>query len=820
MKMNEALSAKTETREMTPLDITGIEVKRSKVVLASVPVLALLTAVISILVLIIWLTTSPAQQRQWPYFFLMKSDTALAFLILAMGLFGLWTKRYAFNLMGAACACLVVAFAAAVLTQYFVPIDLEIDQWLVADHSVDRWPGRTSVGMAISLLMIGTGYLILYSSREALTAQAILLAAVVIPVTTIGGYLYPAPDSSPFYRTSVVSLHSAICTLILCAGGLFLRPTSGLTRLLLSDSIAGSVARRLLPSAILLPAAVGAAMLYGERIGVLSNALGFAALVTSSALFFATAVWIVSAMMLRTENAKAHAESTRDAAERRLQVGEQRLRIALEAARLGTWEYLVESEELVTSAQCKAIYGLRATDPFQYSALIACIVPDQRERVQTSAEQALRASTDYKEQYEVRWPDGSFHWVLAYGRPLVDDDGITTRMVGVSLDVTESVRFRESLELADRRKDEFLATLAHELRNPLAPIRQAVKLARSEAASAAQLSWGLNVIDRQASHMAVLLDDLLDISRITRGQLTLQRDWIDIGSVMEAAMETAQPMITAKAQHVRLNASADSITVFVDPVRTAQMLSNLLINAAKYSGTGAEITLGVELEPDWLRFRVRDSGIGIASDMLSKIFEMFARVENDRARSDGGLGIGLALVRGLAELHGGNVVASSGGLGRGSEFLISLPRTATSGIPAISSTQPGTQVSRRRILIADDNQDAMETLKLLLEMDGHEIRTAPNGEAALALADQMVPEVMLLDLGMPGLSGFELAARVRERPWGNQVTIIAVTGWGQAEDRRRSFEAGFNHHLTKPIEFEGLRELLGRNAATPHATSQ
>jgi two-component system CheB/CheR fusion protein len=796
---------------MTPLDETRIEMKRSEVVLASVPVFALLTAVISVSMLILWLTTSAAQQHQWLYLFLMKSNTALCFLILAIGLFGLRAQGRALNLVGALCACLVIAFAIAALAQYSLSIDLRIDQWLVADHSTDRWPGRTSVGMAISLLMIGTAYLILYSSREALTAQAILLAAVVIPVTSIGGYLYQAPALAPFYRTSVVSLHSAICTLFLCAGGLFLRPATGLTRLLLSESIAGNVTRRLLPAAILLPTAVGAAILYAERRGVFSTALGFATLVTSSALFFAGAVWIVTAVMLRTEKAKAQAESTRDAAERRLQVGEQRLRIALEAARLGTWEYRVESEELITSAQCKAIYGLQATQPFPYSDFLAAIVPDQRERVQASADQALRAATDYKEQYEVRWPDGSFHWVLAYGRPLADESGMNTLMVGVSLDVTESVHFRETLELADRRKDEFLATLAHELRNPLAPIRQAVKVARSDAASAAQRTWGLNVIDRQASHMAVLLDDLLDISRISRGQLTLQKDWIDIGSVVDAAMETAQPTIDAKGQRVRLDLPAESITVFLDPVRTAQMLSNLLINAAKYSGSGAEIVLSVELTSDCLRFRVRDKGIGITSEMLGRIFEMFTQVENDRARSGGGLGIGLALVRGLAELHGGNITASSDGLGKGSEFLISLPRDGSSGIPAIPS-QVAAPTSKRRILIADDNQDALETLKLLLEIDGHEIRTAADGAAALSLADEMIPEVMLLDLGMPGLSGFELAERVRERPWGNQVTLIAITGWGQAEDRRRSLEAGFNHHLTKPIEFEALRELLNRNA--------
>ena len=424
---------------------------------------------------------------------------------------------------------------------------------------------------------------------------------------------------------------------------------------------------------------------------------------------------------------------------------------------------MIESGELITSAQCKAIYGLQSTDPFPYSDFVAAIVPDQRERVQSSAEQALNASTDYKEQYEVKWPDGSLHWVLAYGRPLVDEIG-NTRMVGVSLDVTESVHFRETLELADRRKDEFLATLAHELRNPLAPIRQAVKLTRSEAASSAQRSWGLNVIDRQASHMAVLLDDLLDISRITRSQLTLQKAWIDISSVVEAALETAQPIISARRQTVRLNAPASPAIVFVDPVRSAQMLSNLLINAAKYSEFGREILVNVEMECDCLRFRVQDKGIGIASDKLDTVFEMFTQVEQDRTRSGGGLGIGLALVRGLAELHGGKVTASSPGLGKGSEFLVSLPLSTGPGISASSAPQTAEHTSKRRILIADDNQDALETLKLLLEMDGHDIQTAPDGKVALELADQTPPEVMLLDLGMPGLGGLELAARVRERP--------------------------------------------------------
>jgi len=580
-------------------------------------------------------------------------------------------------------------------------------------------------------------------------------------------------------------------------------------RLLLSESSAGIVARRLLPAAMLLPAAVGAAILYAERVGFFSNALGFATLVASCALFFGAAVWIVAAMMWRTEYAKALAESTRDAAELRLREGEQRLRIALEAGRLGTWEFLVDSGQLITSPQCKAIYGLEADAQFDYSDFLNSILPADRERVRDSAVKAPRELSDYKEQYAVGWPDGTSHWVLASGRPLLDEAGTASRMVGVSLDITDSVRAAEELKLADKRKDEFLATLAHELRNPLAPIRQAVKIANSEQVSSAQRSWGLSVIDRQAAHMAVLLDDLLDTSRVTRGQLHLHKESVDIHAVLDAAIETAQPSISAKGQQIRLQRPQEPMPLYADPVRLAQMLSNLLINAAKYSSVGGEIFLTVEVDEDLLRFRVKDHGIGIASDMLARIFEMFAQVDDDRKRSGEGLGIGLALVKGLAELHGGTVVASSEGLGRGSEFVISLPRGCEASSPT-STTKPLPPVTppSRRILIADDNQDATESLKLLLEMEGHEVLTAADGEIALDQANRMLPEVMLLDLGMPKLNGYELATRVREQPWGKNITLVAVTGWGQAEDRRRSAEAGFDQHLTKPLEFEVLRALL------------
>jgi CheY-like chemotaxis protein len=280
--------------------------------------------------------------------------------------------------------------------------------------------------------------------------------------------------------------------------------------------------------------------------------------------------------------------------------------------------------------------------------------------------------------------------------------------------------------------------------------------------------------------------------------------------VIDAAVETAQPLVSSKGQRMRMNVPDKAIKVLVDPVRTAQMLSNLVINAAKYSAPGSEIELEAELEPDWLRFRVRDGGVGIAPDMLSKIFEIFAQVRTP-AQPQNGLGIGLALVRGLAELHGGSVTASSEGLGKGSEFVLALARVAAPEKTEASSEPVVEPSASRRILLADDNLDALETLKLLLEMDGHETETASDGEAALSVADQMLPEVMLLDLGMPRLNGFELAAKVRQRPWGNQTMLIALTGWGQAEMRQRSLAAGFNHHLTKPVDYQLLKNILNAN---------
>ena len=374
----------------------------------------------------------------------------------------------------------------------------------------------------------------------------------------------------------------------------------------------------------------------------------------------------------------------------------------------------------------------------------------------------------------------------------------------------------EALRRADRRKDEFLATLAHELRNPLAPIRNAVRLLELPAADERRRQWGRDVISRQVQRMALLLDDLLDVSRITRGRLELKKDYIGLASLVASAIETARPMIDAKQHILETVLPEDPIALLIDPLRLSQALANLLTNAAKYSDPGGRITFTAALADDELIFSVRDTGIGLGAASIPAVFEMFSQVDSAIDRSEGGLGIGLALVKGLVALHGGSVEAQSPGIGRGSTFTIHLPAAAVVHHGARSDAQLAMSAAiaepRCSVLIADDNRDAADSLALLLQMSGYELHVCHSGREALALAQRERPEALVLDIGMPGMSGYELARHVRQEDWGRRTLLIAVTGWGQREDRERSRDAGFDHHLTKPVDPEALQSLLAEFA--------
>jgi signal transduction histidine kinase/FixJ family two-component response regulator len=374
----------------------------------------------------------------------------------------------------------------------------------------------------------------------------------------------------------------------------------------------------------------------------------------------------------------------------------------------------------------------------------------------------------------------------------------------------ERIRLIRELKDADRRKDEFLATLAHELRNPLAPIRNSLDVMRLASSEPNVIEQARIMMERQLGHMVRLIDDLLDVSRITRGKLELRKERTELATVVNTAVETTRPLIQSAGHALTVSLPPKPVYLDADPVRMAQVFSNLLNNGAKYMERGGRLWLTAELAGDELSVSVRDAGIGIPRDALAAVFDMFAQVDQSLERAQGGLGIGLTLVKRLVEMHGGRVEARSEGVGKGSEFIVRLPVAAPAG--AAQSSVRENRLARhngsRRILIADDNRDSAESMGMLLQLMGNEVRMVHDGMAAVEEAAVFLPEIVLLDIGMPRMSGYEVARRIRAEPWGADMILVALTGWGQDDDKRRAYDAGFDRHFTKPVNPTVLEELL------------
>jgi len=408
--------------------------------------------------------------------------------------------------------------------------------------------------------------------------------------------------------------------------------------------------------------------------------------------------------------------------------------------------------------------------------------------------------------------------------PVRAADGTVIGASKVARDISErkfvEQRLRESeeaLRLADRRKDEFLALLAHELRNPLAPIRYALAANKKPGRTPEQCRQAEEIIERQVMHMSRLLDDMLDISRITRGALELKKTRTELTSLIGGAIETARPILDEKHHTLALDLPSEPVQLEADVVRLTQVFSNLLINAAKYTDAGGRIQLRARPQGNEVLVSVSDNGIGIPADMLPRVFDMFFQSHAAVARAEGGLGVGLSLVRGLVRLHGGSVEARSDGPGRGSEFVVRLPWGA--GTQNVVDTEAeAEQISADaglKILVVDDNRDAADTCAMLLEASGHHVQTAYTGRQALELARTFRPHALLLDIGLPDVDGYQLARQVRSTPWGRSAVLVAVTGWGQEEDRQRAVAAGFDQHLVKPISAETVETLLHSLAREP-----
>jgi two-component system CheB/CheR fusion protein len=393
-------------------------------------------------------------------------------------------------------------------------------------------------------------------------------------------------------------------------------------------------------------------------------------------------------------------------------------------------------------------------------------------------------------------------------------------------DITERKRLEdelrrraEQLAEADRHKDEFLAMLAHELRNPLAPIRNALHILKQPDANGGMLGQAMDMAERQVGHMARLLDDLLDVSRISRGRIELRQEPVDLAAVLGRSVEAARPLFEERQHQLTVSLTPGPLRVRGDPTRLDQVVTNLLNNAAKYTDPGGRIRVSAGREGGAVVLRVRDTGIGIDPEMLPKIFDLFVQAERRLDRSQGGVGIGLTLVRRLVELHGGTVDAQSAGPGRGSEFVVRLPAApegeagARAGAAGADAASP--RALSRRVLVVDDNVDAADSIALLLRLGGHEVRVAHDGPTALLIARAFRPQVVFLDIGMPGMDGYEVARRLRREPGPQPALLVALTGWGHDEDRRRSQEAGFDHHLVKPVDPAALVQLLAGVPVSP-----
>ncbi len=495
-----------------------------------------------------------------------------------------------------------------------------------------------------------------------------------------------------------------------------------------------------------------------------------------------------------------------------LRESEARLQFTLDSAQVGDWDLDLETGLATHSLRHDRCFGYtQPVHPWSLDVMLSHVHPDDRPRVERSFKHSRETGSDWHFECRVIWPDKTLHWIEAHAS-ILNEAGKAQRMLGIIVDSTSRKEAEEALRDADRRKDEFLATLAHELRNPLAPIRNALQIMRLSREGDVQEN-ARTIIERQLSQMVHLVDDLMDVSRISRGKVELRKELVDVATAIQTAIETSRPLIDSCRHSVNVCLPAEGeLMVNADVTRLTQIVANLLNNAAKYTTDGGSIDITAVADENDAVISVQDSGIGIPPKMLPRVFDMFAQVDRNLDRSQGGLGIGLALVKRLVEMHGGRVEAHSDGQGRGCRFTVRLPHVASRERSAAADSQvPLMQresANGSRVLVVDDNLDSADSLAQVLRLLGYETAVANDGLEAVRMAQRWGPRVVILDIGLPGINGHEAAQRIRQLPDGDTLLLIALSGWGQGEDRRKSKRAGFDHHFVKPLDIAQLNSLL------------
>jgi signal transduction histidine kinase/CheY-like chemotaxis protein len=835
--------------------------RRARVIATGLGLYALVGGAVS---LIGWVADVPRAADWLGTGISIQPNTAVASMCLGAGVLLAFRRRRAAAALGAAAGVI----GATALFQYLSGVTFEsLNTALLFGRAWGRagvtQPGLMGVAGASCWMLLGAGLTLAARAPGARARRAVPWIGRLTgagAVLSIVGYLYGSDALYAVPYTTVIALQTATFVAALSVALMALVTELPPMRWLLSRSTAGTVARRSAPFLLFAPPLLGWLALTGQLAGWYDARFGMAILVLAlMGLLTLMLSWNLVTI-------RRHESALRRSERRLVETLERRQADYMAVTRLHALsttlvpagdldsllaEILSASADLTGTGKGNIQFydphsdrlrlvvhqglGTRFLDHFAEDGWEAGCSAAARSRQRLIVEDILQIpGIDGDPGMEVLLDEG----IRAFqSTPLLARDGRLLGMLNnhfrephrpgerelryldllarMAADFIERAQREQALREADRRKDEFLAMLSHELRNPLAPISNAVGVLRLAGDDRAAVGSASEVIDRQVRQMIRLVDDLLDVSRITRGKIELRMEPVDVGSAIGQAVEATRWLVESMAHELQLALPVRPVFVHADRARLIQVFGNLLHNACKFTEKGGRIRVSLEREDGDAVIRVEDNGVGLDADAAPRIFEMFTQVDTSLGRSVGGLGIGLTLVKTLVELHGGRVEVRSDGLGQGCEFTVRLAVEAedfAAKRPAAEGAAPAA-APRRRVLVVDDNRDSAESLALMLELSGSETRTVHDGLAAIEAARAFRPDLVLLDIGLPQLTGYEVCTRIRQEPWGREMLLVAVTGWGQDEDRQKSRRAGFDAHFVKPIELEALRTLLERARA-------
>jgi PAS domain S-box-containing protein len=699
----------------------------------------------------------------------------------------------------------VLLIGGATLLQWIGGISLGIDDLLMFSREWGRVgvviPGRMGPPGSFSWTLIGAALVLTTASSVRLrhVASGLCVVTVALSLLALTGYFYDVSALFANPHTTVIALQTATFVAASSIGILACHPDSEPMLTLRDPGSAGRIARRALPVILLVPIGLGFLRVQAERASLVDPTLGAALLVLAMICVLSILVgWALHAVR-KTEHQLRH---ERDFLERLIEFSP----VAIAVVRGPELSYIMLNPAYRAIAGSSMNPAIGRTYPDVFPEAAAQGAAEQiRQVIATGTAWQVR-------DFKMPIGDRTETWWEGEVLPLPKADGTRDSALLLTWEISDRKRAERELREADRRKDEFLAILAHELRNPLAPISVAAQVLRLKGASA--LPWAQEIFERQTRHMARLIDDLMNVNRISQGKLELHRAPVQLATIFEVAVEACRPLIDESRHELTIVLPEQPIFVDADLTRLAQVFTNLFNNACRYMDPGGRIRVAAEPRGAQVLVTVQDSGIGIPADKFTAIFELFAQVDPLLPKSRSGLGVGLSLARRLVELHGGRIDVHSEGLGKGSTFSVSLPVVLTvpanDGGKAEPKPEPADPVpaASRRVLVVDDNRDAADSLTLMLGSMGHDVRTAYDGAEAIRIAGEYLPDIVMLDIGLPGVNGHDAARTIRETPWGKRTVLIAVTGWGQDADRIRTRDSGFDHHLVKPVSPEAIRELV------------